>query len=192
LVPSININTTVDPITSESITIGNSHFIYSDDHGISWNLGHVFNDSTNECLSAELSNGSVITIFRQNVEKETQNSIFVSYSNDFGINSTPAIPNDDLITPVCQASIIDYSFNGTESLILCNPASENRFRMSLKVSTDNGITWNIEKLLFSGRSIYSDLTILEDGTIGCLFERGNRHTYEKITFVTFTYDWILH
>jgi len=32
--------------------------------------------------------------------------------------------------------------------------------------------------------------VLGDGTIGCLYERGDKHAYETITFGRVTLDWL--
>lgn len=32
--------------------------------------------------------------------------------------------------------------------------------------------------------------VLPDHTVGCFYERGDRHAYEKISFASFTLDWL--
>ena len=43
------------------------------------------------------------------------------------------------------------------------------------------------KVLRPGAAAYSDLVVLPDGSIGCLYERDN---YHKITFARFSLDWL--
>jgi len=46
-----------------------------------------------------------------------------------------------------------------------------RKNLSLKVSYDEGRTFPVNKTLEAGPSLYSDLAVLPDGTICCLYER---------------------
>jgi len=42
-------------------------------------------------------------------------------------------------------------------------------------------------VLYDGSAAYSDLVVLPDGHLGCLYERDN---YRKITFARFSLDWL--
>ena len=53
-----------------------------------------------------------------------------------------------------------------------------------------GKTWVGSKLLNEGPSAYSDLAILPNGNIACLYERGDEHPYEKITLASFDLSWL--
>ena len=46
------------------------------------------------------------------------------------------------------------------------------------------------KLIHAGPSAYSNLMVLPDLSLGCLFECGKKHAYETITFAHFTLDWL--
>ena len=72
-----------------------------------------------------------------------------------------------------------------------NPASTTqRHRMTVRVSDDGGATWPVARLLDGGPAAYSCLTVLPDGTIGCLYECGRKHAYEGITFAWFRVEWL--
>ena len=60
----------------------------------------------------------------------------------------------------------------------------------MRLSYDEGKTWPVAKVIYAGPSAYSDLVVLPDGTIGCLYERGQKHAYEKITFARLTLSWL--
>lgn len=45
-------------------------------------------------------------------------------------------------------------------------------------------------MLHAGPAAYSCLTILPNGEIGCLYERGDKNAYETIAFARFTLDWL--
>jgi hypothetical protein len=99
-----------------------------------------------------------------------------------------------LIEPPCQASILRYTKRLTHAknrLLFSNPAGyKERVRMTVRLSYDEGMTWPVSRELHSGPSAYSCLTVLPDMTIGCLYERGDNHAYEKITFACFTLEWL--
>jgi sialidase-1 len=63
--------------------------------------------------------------------------------------------------------------------------------MTVRASLDDGKTWPQARLLYSGPSAYSDLAVLADGKIACLYERGIKHPYETITLARFTSDWLI-
>jgi len=62
--------------------------------------------------------------------------------------------------------------------------------MTVRLSYDECKTWPVAKIINQGPSAYSCLTILTDNTIGCLYERGEEHAYEKITFANFNIEWL--
>jgi sialidase-1 len=59
--------------------------------------------------------------------------------------------------------------------------------MTVRLSYDDGKTWPIAKPIDEGVSAYSALARLADGRIGLLYER---EKYAKLTFTTFTLDWL--
>jgi sialidase-1 len=62
--------------------------------------------------------------------------------------------------------------------------------MTVRLSYDEGKTWPVKRVLHAGFAAYSCLAALPDSRIGCLFERGDQHANEKITFARFTYGWL--
>jgi len=65
----------------------------------------------------------------------------------------------------------------------------DRKNLSIKLSYDEAKTWPVNKALEPGYSGYSDLAVLSDGTILCLYERGtNRPDY--LTLARFNLEWL--
>ncbi len=62
--------------------------------------------------------------------------------------------------------------------------------MTVRVSRDACKTWSKGKVLHDGPSAYSDLTELSDGTVGCLYERGEKGPYENIFFARSSLSWL--
>jgi sialidase-1 len=162
-----------------------SHVIYSDDKGNTWELGGTTQqDQVNECVVAELPDGNLLLNMR-NYDR-TQKSRKISFSDDGGFTWSPIQPDTALIEPICQASLIYIMKN--KKLWFLNPASDNnRTNMTLKSSNNSGKTWKIEKVLHSGPSAYSDLTLINKNTLGCIYEGGKLSPYEGIVFTTFEF-----
>ena len=98
-----------------------------------------------------------------------------------------------LIEPRCQGSLASYTDTVSydkDRLLFANPASLERKNMTVRLSYDGGKTWPVAKQLYAGPAAYSCLTVLSDMTAGCLYERGNRTAYEKITFARFNPEWL--
>ncbi len=168
-----------------------SHVFYSDDGGTHWQLGGAVARHTDECQVVELPDQRLMINMRnyrgrEGNQPEQGNTRAVAYSRDGGETWSDILFDETLIEPVCQASFIRYSWpqTGNRSRILfSNPAStDERVQMTVRMSYDEGQTWPVRKLIYPGSSAYSCLTKLPDGQIGCLFERGQEHPYETITF----------
>ncbi len=160
-----------------------SHIIYSDDHGKTWKLGGITpQDQVNECAVAELPDGKLLLNMR-NYDRN-QKSRKISFSEDGGLTWSSIQPDTALIEPICQASILFNDEN--ETLWFSNPANEKiRTKMTLKSSKDFGKSWQIMKVLYSGPSAYSDLTMINSYTLGILYEGGKFNPYEGIVFTKF-------
>ena len=161
-----------------------SHIIYSDDGGSSWNIGGTTpQDQVNECSVAEIGKGKLILNMR-NYDR-TQMNRKISISNDYGESWGDIYDDKALVEPICQASILRYSFKGSgrNDLLFINPADKNkRLNMTLRLSNDLGRTWTREFLLHKGPSAYSDITKLRNGNVGCIFEAGKNSPYEGIVY----------
>ncbi|MCS6851665.1 MAG: glycoside hydrolase, partial [Gemmataceae bacterium] len=174
-----------------------SHVIYSDDHGQTWKLGGVVAPHTNECQVAELSDGTLVINMRNywgrdGKEPAKGNRRAVALSRDGGLSWTDLRFDATLIEPVCQAGLLGVA--GPENqdwLIFSNPASTTqRHRLTLRLSRDGGRSWPHERVLEPGPAAYSCLAELPGGDVGCLYERGSQHPYEKITLARFPPAWL--
>ena len=101
----------------------------------------------------------------------------------------------DLPGPECQASLIRYSSvvdgHKRNRLLFSNPASTvKRENLTIRLSYDEGKTWPIAKVIDSGKSAYSSLAVLPDGSVGVFYEHGEEHDTDQLTFVRFTIDWL--
>jgi len=171
-----------------------SHVFYSDDHGQTWKLGGTVDRHTDECQVVELSDGTLMINMRNywgrdGKESDKDKMRAVATSRDGGATWEDLRFDHALIEPICQASFLRYSVKDDSSenqLLFSNPASTTkRHRLTMRLSPDGGKTWPIARLLHEGPSAYSCLTVLPDGSIGCLYEGGENHANEKIIFARF-------
>lgn len=161
-----------------------SHIIYSDDNGLIWKLGgSTPQDQVNECTVAKLSDGRLMLNMR-NYDR-TVKTRKISFSKDGGLTWGNIFADTTLIEPICQGSLLRYSFadQGKSRLFFLNPADKNkRQNMTLRLSYTEGSEWVKSKVLYKGPSAYSDLTRMPNGNIGCLYEAGHKFPYEGIVF----------
>jgi sialidase-1 len=175
--------------------------IYSDDHGKTWQAGDLClpNEgdfgNPNETMITEVSNGCVMLVSRS-VSKA--NRKIVTTSPNGATDWTTPVFHDQLWEPVCMASIIAHpSKPGT--LIYSNPHTlkldkdgkevpggrGKRENLCIKLSHDDGKTWPINKVIDPGKAAYSDLAVLPDGTVLCLYEADT-----SIVCARFNLEWI--
>jgi sialidase-1 len=142
-----------------------SHIIYSDDHGETWKLGAIHEPLTNESTVVELADGGVMQNMRSYHGKHNR---AVAVSKDGGVTFGKVYLDDALQSPVCQASILRYSWaeDGKSRILFSSPAGKGREKMTVRVSYDEGKTWPVAKLIHQGGSAYSNLVRLADGRIG--------------------------
>jgi sialidase-1 len=182
----------------EGRDVTRSHVFYSDDHGETWQLGSPVASHTNECQVVELSDGRLLINMRnywgrEGGEAAKDKRRTVAFSRDGGERWEGLRFEDALVEPVCQASLLRYATAedpGGTRLLFSNPASRTtRDRLTVRMSPDAGQTWPFATVLHAGPAAYSCLTVLPDGSIGCLYEAGQRHAYEKIVFARFSPAW---
>lgn len=169
-----------------------SHVIWSDDHGKTWELGgRTPTDEVNECQVAELSDGRLMLNMRNYYRLKKNRA--VSTSTDGGTTWSAIWHDAALPEPRCQASFISYAAPDAQNVLLfSNPAdADQRIRMTVRASLDEGQTWPAAKMLHAGPAAYSCMTVLPDGRIGCLYEAGEKSPYETIVFETFTLAWLM-
>lgn len=167
-----------------------SHVIYSDDGGDTWRIGGVVNRNVNESVVLEAVDGAIYINCRSMAAEKCRGS---AWSWDQGESFTGFAWDDELVEPECQASVIRYTDGRKQDknrVLFSNPGSTAREKLTIRVSYDECRSWALAKLLNQGPSAYSDLCILPDMTICCLYERGEEHPYERLTFARFDIEWV--
>ena len=176
-----------------SIEKGNSAYsmalIYSDDHGITWNIGAVDNNlsdkvQSNETTIVELNDGTIYVNTRDHLGGSRLMNRGETYSSDGGLTfNKTIIESDKFPSPIVQASLLrwDSAKQGKKDLILFSTPSNNKKRENLVVmaSYDEAKTWEIFIKVHEGFSAYSDMVKLNKKWLGVIYETDN---YKKIEF----------
>lgn len=172
----------------------NSHVIYSDDHGQTWQLGGAIRPAVNECQVVELVDGELLINMRNYGRSQTARAL--ATSTDGGITWSAVRHDPALVEPICQASFLRYTIQPRDDrnrLLFSNPAQAEpgkRLSMTVRLSEDEGKTWPVSRVLWPGPAAYSCLATLPDGSIACLFEAGEKNPYERIVLARFGRDWL--
>lgn len=158
--------------------------VYSDDHGATWKPGTPSEGSADENKVVELSDGRLLLNSRT---QGTAGQRLEAISYDGGQTWGPFRHNWDLTDPRNNASIIRAYPNARQGsararvLLFSNADSSSaRVNGTIRVSYDDGFTWNEGKVFESGDMAYSTLHALNDGTWGLLYETGG---YKNIDFM---------
>lgn len=165
-----------------------SHVVYSDDGGVSWQIGGILPDGTNESTVAELRGepaGGVYFNVRNHNGKGLRG---YAYSSDCGETFGELTWHEDLVEPACQGSVLE---GPGDALIFANPAGAKRERLTIRSSPDGGRTWSAGTVIDDGPCAYSDLAITGDGHLLCLYERGADRPYDSLRLARLPVDDVL-
>ena len=122
----------------------------------------------------------------------------VKKSADGATGWTPLKFDPALPEPVCMGSLVRLSGEPRKSRILfANPHNEvdkARKNLSVKMSSDEGETWPVARVIEPGISAYSDLAVSKDGMVYCFFELGgignNPYRTGHLTLARFNLEWL--
>lgn len=212
----------VVPVWLSTGTGGNAHrpsvtsTIYSDDKGKTWKAGEITVPCTeewinpNETVAVELADGSVML----NVRSESKiHRRLVTVSKDGATGwSTPRF-DEALLEPICMGAIVRYSLAGVNGadksrILFTNPdnlaredgkeqegKNRDRKNVTVKLSEDEGKTWTASRAIEPSFSGYSDVAVTPDGTILCLYGKGEKKefggfAFGQIVLARFNLEWV--
>ena len=175
--PGIGIQLTTGPKAGRLVVPFNSQdtkknffnwVAYSDDASATWKLGALVPQTAllqlNEVQVAETSDGGLYLNSRRWKGTHYRK---VSWSKDGGETWTAAQDDLKLPEPTCQGSLLRID---DHTLAFLNPVGKGRNNGTLRLSHDNGHTWEAAHLTFPGPFAYSSMALLKDGRIGVLYE----------------------
>ncbi|MDQ0777691.1 sialidase-1 [Streptomyces aurantiacus] len=172
-------------------TYNGGHCLLSDDRGETWRLGYVddgLGDSdipdnyvnVNETTAAELPDGRVY--FNARTDSTAPGTRADACSRDGGASLVkPFRPQAGLTGPVVEGCVLQL--RDPDVLLYSGPADPGyRALMTIRASTDDGVTWRTAYTVDGLPAAYSDLVRVDDATVGLLYETGDFGAYETITF----------
>ena len=202
------------PVWLSTGTGGNAHrpsvtaTIYSDDQGKTWKAGDIAVPCTeewinpNETVAIELNDGRVMLNCRS--ESKAHRRLIVTSPDGATRWSTPKF-DDALLEPICMAGIVRYSHDGKSLILFSNPhnlesskgkaepgKNRDRKNVSVKVSSDEGQSWTVNKTIEPGPSMYSDIAVTQAGTILCFYGRSTKSGFagDALTVARFNLEWL--
>lgn len=166
----------------------NNHAVYSDDGGRTWNVSDLAFEGGDEAKMVELSDGRILMSIRRTGHRG------YSISSDGGVTWEGQGLWPEMNTNACNGDMIRYSSIdcGDDANLLLHsiPNSMERRNVSVFCSYDEGQTWCSPKVICSGKSVYSSMTVLPDGTIGIYLEENPEPEDCSLWFMNFSLDWL--
>lgn len=163
--------------------------LYSRDYGDAWDIGEILTDKNdidpNEGTLVELSDGRVMINVRNEAGEKCRE---VSISDD-GISGWQELKLDkQLQDPTCFGSLTRYD----KSTILFSNVDdpEARNNISIKISHDDGGTWEEQKR-FQNIGGYSDINVRDNKMICLLTEKEDENGKYIILYHSFNMRWLL-
>lgn len=166
--------------------------IYSDDHGKTWKAGgNTPVGELNESQIEEKKNGHLLLIGRTITARDGVSQAAVISKNRGRSWSSPIKYVDGLGGKACDIGMIRYSFK-PDILLVSQPADQGkRNNLTIRMSKDGGKTWPVSKLLEAGGATYSDLAVMPDKTIVCLYGHGGTaHMPQQVSLARFDMEWL--
>ncbi|MBQ8703351.1 MAG: exo-alpha-sialidase [Bacteroidales bacterium] len=160
--------------------VSDNYILYSDDEGHTWHRSQMAFKGGDEAKLIELADGRVLLSVRRNGERGWNTSA------DGGITWGRQGLWPEMTVNACNGDMLRLD---DTTLLHSIPNSMQRENVSLYRSTDEGRSWHSPRLLAAGPSVYSSLTLLPDGTIGCLAEK-NPSGFCELWFYRFDREWL--
>jgi sialidase-1 len=155
-----------------------AHGYYSDDHGATFHLSETVPfEGSNESTAAQLSNNSLM----MNSRNQTGKYRIVSLSKDGGENWDTTFVDYNLPDPICEGSLLNIGTKkGKSILAFCNNDSKNnRDSLTLRISYNEGKSWEKKFLIEPKNTAYSDIVKTSKKSIGVFYEADG---YKEIRF----------
>ncbi len=153
--------------------------------GTTWQAGGIVPENIpklNECTVLERKDGSLLL----NMRGYKSGYRAVAHSGDGGVTWSDAKQEITLPDTTCQGSLLRLQDG---RVLFSNVPGNTREKLSLTLSEDDGDTWGASQVLEQGPSAYADLAQGVDGTVLCLYERGEQRYNERISVARIPPSW---
>ncbi|KAK2754846.1 hypothetical protein FQN54_006739 [Arachnomyces sp. PD_36] len=177
-------------IQADGSTEFQAYSAYSDDGGVTWNMGTPVGTGMDENKVVELSDGRVMLNSRDSGSTGYRK---VAISTDGGVTYSEPKEEPQLPDPRNNAGITRMYPDAAEGsadakvLLFSNANSKtDRVNGTIRYSCDEGKSWSSGRVFQSGDMSYSTLTALDDGLIGLFYEGPDG----KLILATLDKAWI--
>jgi len=164
--------------------------IFSDDQGRTWQRSQIVPGPQrgDENQIVELADDRLLMDTRQNSGPHR----WLVESTDGGETWSERRAGVTVTPVMCAIERFTRKANGDDldRIVWTGPKGPDRRRLVIRISEDEGKTFENERLITEDFAAYSDLTILKDRTIGVLWERGVERGYQFITFTRLNWEWL--
>lgn len=160
--------------------------LLGDATGTTWQAGGLVPENIpklNECTVLERKDGSLLL----NMRGYRAGYRSVAHSNDGGATWSDAALMPSLPDTTCQGSLLRLQDG---RVLFSNVPGNSREKLSLTLSQDDGQTWGSSQVLEPSPSAYADLAQRVDGTVLCLYERGEQRYNERISVARIPLSWL--
>lgn len=177
----------------KSVFASRNYLFWSDDGGANWQIGGVVpRDGLNEATLVELENGDVLINSRAYDDERPagRRAVTTAHFDGDDVRFEPTQLDPALVDSAVQASTLRLSWadEGASRILFANPAHpQARLGLTVRMSTDDGQTWPVARVVDPGPSAYSDMVVQADGRVGVLYERGNQG---GIVYVSLPVAWL--
>jgi len=164
--------------------------MFSDDGGETWQLGARTGDFLGECSITERPDGSVYMNQRASPGNGRASERWYTISHDGGATFEPTrtTGSPDVLCHVGLTTTNQQS--GRPLMIMSGILGIKREQLTISTSTDSGLTWAPKRVLEPGPAAYSDLAMLPNGDILCVYETGRRNSRQNLAIARFNLHWV--
>lgn len=175
--------------------------MYSDDHGRTWRSGGAVPmgpdyPTVGEARLVQRADGTILMNCRAGSGSNWSRS--VSVSEDGGLTwSVPRLDDGAWLFNGVDAGLIRFTGGRRGSrdvsrVLLSRPDAPMRWNMTVSVSYDEGYSFRYSRVVNPGRSFYSDLARLSDGTIVLLYgcDGDLDGTPRRVAAARFNLEWV--
>ncbi|TCC34649.1 exo-alpha-sialidase [Kribbella sindirgiensis] len=167
--------------------------LYSDDHGRTWHAGGEVPmiaglPTLGEARLVERSDGTVVINSRPGSGQDWPRGIAVS--SDGGLTWSESVLDFSAgLFNGCDNSLINYP---GRRMVFSRPDAPMRWNMTVSVSYDEGYSFRYGRTVHPGRSYYSDLANLSDGTIVLLYgcDGDLDGSPQRVSVARFNLEWL--
>jgi sialidase-1 len=167
----------------------NTYAVYSDDHGTNWQRGQLTpgGNISNENQLVELADGRIQMEARPNTGIQGPRVVTTSSNGGQTWSAASAGQNWPDVQAAIERLTRQSAGDDLNRIIATGPRGPSRTDLVVRTSYDEAATYTRQRLIHDGYSGYSDIDVLNDGTVGVLFETNQART---IMFTRFNREFI--